>query len=292
MYDVNTSTSKIYYHEKKSLRERIIREMRMRNYSENTVRNYIHGLSKLAKYYNKSPDELTTDQVKDFAYRLIYKEKSSISVINQLISAWKILQEDILGNKWEGFKIKRPRREKKLPQLLSQLETISLVESPTNLKHRMLLKLVYVCGLRSAELLNIKLKDIDSARSVVRVVNGKGNKTREIPIPESLIVELRLYYRTYIPKTFLFEGNIIGRQYSKGSLYKIIRRAAKKIGLKKRPSAHILRHCFATHMLERGVNLKRLQLLLGHSSIKTTSIYLHLANIDGKDLPNILSPED
>lgn len=270
----------------------MLQEMRIRNYSERTVNSYITSIAKLSKYYKISPDKISREQLKSFAYYLIRHKQVSTSTINQLISAWKIFQVDVLGNTWEDFRLKRPRREKKIPQILSQQEALLLINTPKNMKHQMLLTLAYSTGLRRAEVLNLTLKDIDSSRSVIRVIKGKGNKSREVPIPSSLIQQLRQYYKYYHPKTYLFEGFKPGKPYSATSIEKIVKTAAIKAGIKKNVYPHILRHSFATHMLERGVNLKRLQLMLGHSAMKTTSIYLHLANFNAGDLPDLLSPED
>lgn len=270
----------------------MLREMRIRNYSERTVHSYITSISRLAKYYKVSPDKISREQVKSFAYHLIHSKQVSTSTINQLISAWKIFQIDVLGNEWEDFRLKRPRREKKIPQVLSQGEALQLIDTPKNMKHRMILKLAYATGLRRAELLNLTLKHIDSPRNVILVIKGKGNKSREVPAPVALIGQLREYYKYYHPKTYLFEGYKPGTPYSATSIGNIVKAAAVKAGIKKDVSPHILRHSFATHMLERGVNLKRLQIILGHSAMKTTSIYLHLANFDPADLPNLLSPEN
>jgi integrase/recombinase XerD len=269
----------------------MLQEMRIRNYSERTVSTYISAIAKLAKYHNRSPESITCEQVKSYAYYLIHTKQVSVSSINQLISAWKIFQVDILGKQWEAFKLKRPRREKTIPQILSREEALRLIDIPKNLKHRMILKLAYATGLRRAELLNLTLKHIDSARNVVRVIKGKGNKSREVPAPSTLIGQLRQYYKYYHPKTYLFEGNKPGIPYSATSIGNIVKNAAAKAGIKKDVSPHILRHSFATHMLEKGVNLKRLQIILGHSAMKTTSIYLHLANISSADLPDLLSPK-
>jgi len=266
----------------------MIREMRLRNYSERTIASYVARLAHLSKFYNSSPDQLSLDQVKDYAYYLLEEKKVSNSTINQLISAWKILQVDILGHNWEHFRLKRPRRQQKLPEVLSQDETKMLVDSPRNLKHRTLLQLTYICGLRRSEVLHLKLGDIDAARKVVRVVHGKGNKSREIPITLPFIEQLRTYYRLYRPKTYLFEGIFPGKPYSTMSFYNVIKKAALLCGLKKKVYPHILRHCFATHLLERGLNLKRVQLLLGHNAMKTTSVYLHLAAPSEGEMPNLL----
>ncbi len=262
--------------------------MRIRNYSERTIKSYVSSLVGLSKFYNCAPTKLTKEQVKDYAYHLLQTKKVSPSTINQLISAWKILQVDILNKDWEKIKIKRARRAKTLPQVLSQKEAIALVGALSNIKHRAILSLTYATGVRRDELLHLRLSDIDTERKVIRVVKGKGNKTREIPIPYKLILQLREYYKIHLPKTYLFEGQVPGTPYSASSMEKIVKNAGIKANLKKQPSPHVLRHCFATHMLERGMNLKRLQLLLGHNSLASTSIYLHLATPTNQELPNLL----
>lgn len=270
----------------------MLQEMRIRNYSERTVRSYIASIAQLSKYYKTSPDQISREQLKSFAYHLIHSKQVSISTINQLISAWKIFQVDVLGNTWEDFRLKRPRREKKIPEVLSQEEALLLINTPKNMKHRMLLVLAYVTGMRRSEVLNLTLKDIDSSRKVIRVIQGKGNKSREVPVSDSLIQQLRHYYKYFHPKTYLFEGYKPGMPYSATSIGKIIKNAAANAGIKKNVSPHILRHSFATHMLEKGVNLKRLQIMLGHNAMKTTSMYLHLASFNPADLPDLLSSEN
>lgn len=270
----------------------MLEEMRIRNYSERTVRSYLASIAQLSKYYKTSPDKIGREQVKSFAYYLIHSKQVSTSTINQLISAWKIFQVDVLGNTWEDFRLKRPRREKRIPQILSHQEALRLIDAPTNMKHRMILTLAYATGLRRAELINLTLKHIDSPRNVIRVIQGKGNKSREVPAPTVLIQRLREYYKHYHPKTYLFEGYRPGMPYSATSIENIVKGAAAKAGIKKDVYPHILRHSFATHMLEKGVNLKRLQIILGHNAMKTTSIYLHLASFNPADLPDLLSPEN
>jgi integrase/recombinase XerD len=269
----------------------MIEELRIRNYSERTVQSYITSISQLSLYYKLTPDEITKEQLKNYAYYLINQKQASVSRINQLISAWKIFTVDVLERQWDDFRLKRPRREKKIPQVLSQKEARALIDSLRNLKHRMILTLGYVTGLRREEILNLTLKDIDSARHVLRVVQGKGKKSREVPIQEPLIEQLRQYYKYYQPKKYLFEGHIPGNRYSATSIQNIIKAAATKAGIKKNISPHILRHSFATHMLERGVNLKHLQAMLGHNALRTTSGYLHLANPESINIPDLLSPQ-
>lgn len=238
-----------------------------------------------------SPDKITTGQVKSFAYHLISAKQVSVSTINQLISAWKILQVDILGNPWEEFSLKRPRREKKIPVVLSRGEALALISAPKNIKHCAILSLAYATGLRRQELLDLKLADIDSSRGIIRVVQGKGNKTREVPVTPALIDQLRTYYQKYRTRTWLFESYTPGTQYSEKSMGNVVKNAAVKAGIKKNVSPHTLRHSFATHMLDKGINLKRLQMILGHSSLKTTSIYLHLSDPNGF-VPDLLSAND
>ena len=267
------------------------REMRIRNYSERTIKTYISSIGQVTRYYNLPPSQVTISQFKAHLYHLVNKEKCSVSKINQNISAWKILQQDILNRKWDSIRIKRPRREKKLPVVLSMSEAKVLINTPINQKHRILLTLAYATGVRRNELLNITLKDIDRKREVIRIT-GKGNKQREVPLSFNLLNLLENYYKRYRPSVFLFEGHVPGKSYSAESMTKIVKDATTKAGIKKNISPHVLRHSFATHMLEKGVNLKRLQILLGHNSMKTTSIYLHLADIDKVQLPDLITNID
>lgn len=260
--------------------------MRIRNYSERTIKSYICSIGQVASYFRLAPGQVTLSQFKSFLYHIVNNENCSVSRINQNISAWKILQQDILCRKWESIKIKRPRREKKLPVVLSMSEVQALINAPSNEKHRTLLIFAYATGVRRNELLNIALKNIDRKRGVIKIL-GKGNKQREVPLSPNLLNLLDKYYRRYRPSEFLFEGYVPGKAYSAGSMTKIVKNASIKVGVKKNISPHVLRHSFATHMLEEGVNLKRLQLLLGHSSMKTTSIYLHLADVENAQLPDL-----
>jgi site-specific recombinase XerD len=264
------------------------REMRIRNYSPKTIKTYLSVVQSICQYYNLPPGRITTEQFKGYLHYLTDTVVCSISRINQTISAWKILQEDILGRKWQEINIKRPRREKRLPQVMSRQEAIALINTLSNLKHRTMLTLVYTTGLRKSEMLELTPKEIDRQRHVIRI-KGKGNKYREVFMPEQLLRLIEAYYKQYRPVHYLFESFRPGRRYSERSFDAIVKKAALQAGIKKHISPHILRHSFATHMLEKGVNLKRLQLLLGHNSLKTTSVYLHLAEIDQANLPDLIS---
>jgi site-specific recombinase XerD len=268
----------------------MIREMQIRNYSQRTIKNYVSCIALLCRYYHAPPDQLSTQQIKDYIHYILREKHLSVVLVNQLISAWRIIQTDVLGNKWEDIQIKRPRVEKKIPAVLSQEEAQCLINVLPNFKHQALLALAYATGLRSSELLNLKLSDIDKPRKVVRVILGKGNKSREVCISDRLIQKLDEYRRLYHPLNFLFESTIPGKPYASRSFQQVVRSASLKAGIHKNITPHTLRHSFATHMLERGVNLKRLQMMLGHNSMKTTSIYLHLANPGDDEIPDLLSP--
>lgn len=266
--------------------------MRIRNYSECSIRSYASCIERAARYHQVDPLELTRDQVRRYALYLIQERNISPSTLNQLISAWKLIQVDILNVRWRDIQLKRPRARKTLPVVLSRQEALDMIRFTPNLKHRAILSLLYSTGLRLSEVLHLKPGDIDAQRGVIRVVDGKGKKSREVSIPASLINLLRHYYRNYRPSVYLFEGQVPGSLYSATSMRHIVGNAARRIGLSKRITVHTLRHSYASHMLEAGVNLKRLQMLLGHNSMKTTSGYLHLCDTTAAPLPDLLTSQD
>jgi len=253
--------------------------MQTRNYSQRSIETYVHLLSSLEEYHNTCIDEISIDQVKDFLQYSIGTKGLSVSYINQVISAVKILQKDVLGKEWESIRIKRPRRVKKLPVVLSKEEVKSMIETTRNLKHRAILAVIYSAGLRISELISLRPSDIDSDRKQIRVI-GKGNKYRYTLLSENTLDMLRIYWRAYTPAQYLFEGQKKGQPVSKSTIRIVFKNAAKKTGLNKPASVHSLRHSFATHLLESGINLKIIQTLLGHSSLRTTSIYLHVTRFD------------
>ena len=266
--------------------------MRIRNYSERTIKTYCSFLTQFLEYVRREPSEISTEDLKDYIYYRLKKDNISVSTINQMISAWRIVYVHLLDKKWEGCLITRPRRNKKLPEVLSQKEARTLVNSPRNLKHRAILHLMYSTGIRRNELLSLKVSDIDSSRMVVNIRQGKGKKDRQVILHPKVLDILREYYKRYRPKYYLFEGFNTEKSYSASSLTNIIKKNAKGVGITKVISVHTLRHCFATHMLEKGANLKVIQQLMGHTSIKTTSIYLSLAHIDNSTLPNPLDENE
>lgn len=259
--------------------EGLIHEMQYRNYSPRSVLSYSGLLSKIENFYDQPLDKITTQEFKDYLHHRITVDEISTTMVNQYISAFKILQVDVLHREWEQLKIKRPRREKKLPVVLSQQEVERIINATSNIKHRAILMLTYSSGLRRQELQMIKPQAIDSTRMQVHVVQGKGKKDRYTILSSKTLDLLRLYFKYERPSVFLFESQgKKGIHLSDTTLENIIKKSASKARIGKNVSFHTLRHSFATHLLENGVNIKLIQQFLGHTSLTTTSVYLHLAN--------------
>lgn len=249
-------------------------------------------LVNLAKHFNKSPETVSSEELKEYLYDAKHRRGLSNSFINQTISAVKILHQDVLGRKWDDqIKIKRPRRNQPMPDILSKEEILGMIEVTPNFKHKAIIALLYSSGIRRDELIHLQLKDIDSKRMVIRINLGKGNRSRDALLATNTLTLLRQYYRFFQPRPikYVFEaGGRPGELYSPSSIRQIVKRAAEKAGIKKAVHPHSLRHAFATHMLEQGANLKLIQKLLGHTSLRSTMVYLHLAAID----PSVKSPFD
>jgi site-specific recombinase XerD len=261
------------------LRQQMLREMQVRHYSPRTVERYTDALVRLSRYYNQSPADLTTAQIKDYLFYLIDIKHVSRSTINQLISAIKFLWEEVLGRPWGDLQIKRPRLSKELPIVFSKEEVGKLLSMPRNLKHRTCLSLGYSAGLRISELSHLTPEDIDRSRMQVRIYHGKGPKTRYVPLAKNILGLLNEYQRFYRTAKYLFEGQKPGFPISTSTIGVIFKRALKQSNIQKKATFHTLRHSYATHLLEAGVNLKVIQNLMGHTSLKTTSIYFHVQDI-------------
>jgi site-specific recombinase XerD len=270
--------------------ELLICEMQLRNYSPRTIHSYSELMSKVENFYSLSFDQINPQQFRDYLLRRINGESISISMINQYISAFKIMQVDVLKHDWEPIRIKRPRRVRKLPVVLSLDEVERLISVTRNIKHKAIIMLAYSAGLRRQEIQLIKPSAIDSARMQVHVVQGKGKKDRYTILSPKALEILRLYYKYDRPGYYLFEAQgKKGNPLSDTTLNCIIKQQAAKAGIKKQVSFHTLRHCFATHLLEKGVNLRLIQQFMGHVSLKTTAVYLHLVNVNPS---SVISPLD
>jgi integrase/recombinase XerD len=242
-----------------------------RRYSQNTIKTYADALEVFFRFYkDQAPESLNIEDIINFNTSYILKKNLSASYQNQVINAIKLFYRNRFNRTMEVDFIQRPRREKRVPNVLSKNEVKSILEAPTNLKHRAMLSLIYACGLRRSELLNLTLKDILSDRGLLFIRQSKGKKDRVVPISFKLIEMLRDYYIAYKPKTWLFKGQEVGKKYSERSIQLVLNQAVEKAKIVKPVSLHWLRHSYATHLLENGTDLRYIQELLGHSSSRTT----------------------
>jgi site-specific recombinase XerD len=264
-------------------------KLTLKGYSGNTLKTYIDQFQAFLRFYkNSDPSDLGEPEIIAYMIWLTEEKKLSRSSQNQAINAIKFYYEKVLCHERKVYDLERPLREKRRPYVLSQQEIGLIITNTDNLKHRVMLMLLYSAGLRRSELLNLRIGDVDMDRSVVFISGGKGRKDRQSILAKSLAPVLRDYLEKYKPQQWLFEG-INQEQYSATSLQNILKRAVVKAGIKKNVKLHTLRHSFATHLLESGTSTRYIQVLLGHSSSKTTEIYTHVANF-GVD--RIKSPLD
>jgi integrase/recombinase XerD len=263
---------------KKILPKGYVEKLDQKRYSENTKRIYkLYMGDFIEAFKDKELKDVTQEEINNYILDLIRKNHISASQQNQRINAIKFYYEKVLNRDKLQFQIERPRKENRLPDVLDKGEIEQMIRVTDNLKHKCLIALIYSCGLRRSEAINMKLEDIDSKRMMIKIREGKGKKDRYIQLSPTLLSLLRSYYKKDNPLVYLFEG-IKGQKYSETSLSKVIKRAAKKAGIKKRVYPHILRHSFATHNLEQGIDIRYIQSWLGHSSIKTTELYTQVSN--------------
>jgi len=256
--------------------ESYLLKLELKRYANNTVKTYVSCFEAFINHYiHIEPEHINENDIRAYLQKLI-QEGSSNSYVNQAINAIKFYYEVVMEMPNRFYGMERPRREEKLPKVLSKEEVLSIIEHTNNIKHRCVVSLLYSAGLRRNELLNLIPEDIDGKRMMIKVRGGKGNKDRFTILSETLLKELREYYKLWKPRTYLFEGPMAAR-YSAESVAKIVSRAAARANIKKRVSPHMLRHSFATHLLEAGTDLRYIQVLLGHKSTKTTEIYTHVA---------------
>jgi integrase/recombinase XerD len=267
--------------------EEYLLKLELKRYSNNTVRIYVPFFEMFINFYNdRELKTLDERDIRVFLQHLIQRKLSN-SYINQVINAIKFYYEVVLEMPHRFYDIERPRKEYKLPKVISKEEVLAIIKNTNNIKHKCVVELLYGSGLRKSELLNLKINDIDSKRMLVRVENAKGNKDRQTLLSKIALDDLRLYFKEYRPKVYLFEGQK-GGKYSGESVLRIVKMASEKARIRKSVSPHILRHSFATHLLETGVDLRQIQVLLGHSSSKTTEIYTHVATNTFKTIKNPL----
>lgn len=264
--------------------------MRSKRYSESTVGTYGEALKSFLVFYRGKPiAEITNEDVVVYNNDFILKNNLSASYQNQIVNSIKLFFQTQLDTKIMVDKIHRPKRAKILPNVLSKEEVKAILNAHNNIKHKMMLSLIYSCGLRCGELLALKPVHIDSKRNIVLLKNSKGQKDRIVPLSPFILEMLREYYKLFRPKIYLFEGQKPGESYSEKSLQSVLKQALQKAKINKPVTLHWLRHSYATHLLESGTDLRYIQELLGHSSSKTTEIYTHVST---KSIQQIKSPFD
>lgn len=266
-----------------------IEKLRYKRYSPNTIKTYVSLFADFVKYFSACDlDKITEEQIKNYQLYLVDKRKVSASTQNQAINAIKFYYEKVLGQQRKEYWIDRPRKSRQLPKVLSENEVLAMLKATANLKHKSMIAVLYSAGLRMSELLHLRKEDVVFDKGIIFVRAGKGKKDRTTLLSANTAMVLKKYLDNYKPKYWLFEGPG-GTGYTSTSVNSVIKEAAKKAGVNRRVTAHMLRHSFATHLLEQGVDVLYIQHLLGHYSPKTTAIYAHVSN---KSLRKIISPLD
>lgn len=261
----------------------------LKRYSFRTIKTYKYSFRQFIRYYDDiKPSQINRRQIDDYVASLIKEKHISESHQNQILSAIKMFYAEVVGQEAKVRNIIRPKRPHKLPHVMSEEEVSALFRAAENIKHRCMLMLIYSAGLRLGELLNLRLNDVQAAQRRLFVHAGKGKKDRYTLLSDRALEALRAYYKLYRPVEWVFEGQY-GGKYSERSVQNVFTRAKLKAGINPYATVHTLRHSFATHLLEKGVDLRYIQELLGHESSKTTEIYTHITK---KGMDKIKSPLD
>ena len=259
------------------LRQRMLEELQRRNYSSPTIRLYLQHVGKFAQHFHRSPDQLGAEEIRQYQLFLIHEKKLAWSSYNQIVCALRFFYAKVLKRTFLLQDIPFPRTVQKLPLILSQEEVARILTAPPYLKSRALLMTIYAAGLRRSEVASLRVRDIDSARMTITVHQGKGQKDRVVMLSPVLLEMLRRYWRQHKPKEWLFPGEKPDQPISGNDVFGVFHNAVRRAGITKKVCPHSLRHSFATHLLESGTDLRTIQILLGHRSLKTTSRYLHVS---------------
>ena len=276
------------------LRKRMLEELQRRNLSQRTAESYLRAVEEFARFHHRPPDQLGPEEIRQYQAHLFTDRKLDANTVCQHLSALRFFFIKTLNRRWTVEETPYPKRAIRLPDVLSREEVERLIDSADSPLHRVWILTLYATGMRREELVQLKVNNIDSARMLIHIQQGKGNQDRDVMLSPRLLEELRRYCRSANPrpKTYLFPGGgsahatdvpICGK-----SVFFAVRNAAARAGIRKRVHPHTLRHCFATHLLESGADLRTIQLLLGHADLKTTSRYLHLSEVRLKAIPSPL----
>jgi len=275
------------------LRKAMLEELQRRNYSQTTTANYLRVVEQFALYFGKAPDQLGPEHVRQYQAHLLRERKLSASTVGLAVAALRFFFVKTLRRSYKPDYLPYPKQPKRLPTILSRDEVRQLIDAAKNLYHRAILATLYATGMRRAEVANLKVDDIDSERMLVHVRQGKRARDRDLPLSPVLLETLREYWCWMKPKTYLFPGTVNNWRTDKPitpkGVWTACREAAERAGLHKRVSPHTLRHSYATHLLEAGADLRTIQLLLGHSNLNHTTVYLHLSR---RHLQAVANPID
>ena len=274
------------------LRQKMLEELQRRNYSHRTAKTYVRIVRDFAEYFHQPPDKLGPEQIRQYQAHLFQAKKLAPATVSQYVSALRFLFIKTLRRHFLAEYIPFPKSRKRLPTVLSPEEVTRLIDAACNLYHRTLLMTLYSTAARRAELCRLKVQDIDSQRMMIRINQGKGGRDREVPLSPKLLEILRVYFRWMQPQTFLFPGTVKGVRadvpITPNVVWLACRQAAQRAGVTKRLSPHSLRHSCASHLLEAGADLRTIQVLLGHSRLEHTLVYLHLSPKHLQAIPNPL----
>lgn len=270
------------------LRQRMLDDLTLRNYAEGTQQAYLRAVAHFAAYFGRSPDQLGPEEVRQYLVYLMRTRNMSWSGYIVHLCVLRFFYHVTLGRDEMLHGIAYPRSERRLPVVLSPAETERFFRAVWNLKHRALLKTAYAAGLRVSEVAALRVTDIDGSRGVIRIRQGKGRKDRYAPLPPRLLEVLRDYWRACRPHPWLFPSRRTKRPLHPRSIQRPCKEAGQRAGLRKTVTPHTLRHSFASHLLEAGVDLRTIQVLLGHRSLQTTAHYTHLSQAALRTLPSLL----
>ena len=261
-----------------ALRQRMIEDMQIRNFAAGTQYAYVHAVAAFSRHFGRSPDQLGPEEIRTYQAHLVREKKTSYGVLNTAVCALRFFYRTTLGKDWRIDLIPFARREKKLPVVLSPTEVMEFFRAIASLKHRAILMTAYAAGLRVSEVAHLQIADIDSQRMLIRIRQSKGHKDRYVMLSPRLLDLLRIYAKAARPKTWLFPGRGGNQPVSRRGIAWACQQARLASGLSKAVTVRSLRHSFATHLLEAGTNLPTIQLLLGHASLRTTALYIHVAS--------------
>ena len=271
------------------LRQKMIKAMKLRDLSENTQKGYLQAVAGLAKHYRVPPDQLSQEMIDDYLLYLKNDLGRAPKTCGVAKAAFTFLYNDVLADDRISIKFSIRRHNRKLPVVLTPDQVWKIINAASNIKNRLLLMTTYSGGLRASEVVALKPEHLDSESMLIRIDNGKGSKQRDTLLSEKLLKELRQYYRRYRPQQWLFPSAQSPKPICTRTFYRVYENARKKAGVAKGKGPHTLRHCFATHLLEAGYDIRKIQLLMGHKSLSSTMVYLHVSR---KTLSKIKSPLD